>query len=244
WTFLLPGGDLFIAGPQKPARRFNPAATPVTDDPALQYMQLAEPQRGVNMDGTAVLLPLRPPDYPVRDLGAGGTRAGANGSSGEEGALHTAEWIDLSDPTPVWQALPNMNVARDKVNSVLLPDGRVLIVGGFETPPDGGPAEIFDPDDPRAGFQVGPTTTSLPTPPAYPSRAATPPPPPLAPAGRATAGGDPPAATPPPDASPPSSFFPPRPATPAAPAPAGYGAQFSFQPPVPADIAEVVLMRP
>ena len=34
WTFLLPGGDLFIAGPQKPARRFNPAATPIVDDPA------------------------------------------------------------------------------------------------------------------------------------------------------------------------------------------------------------------
>src|SRR5262249_60700885 len=97
WTFLLPGGDLFIAGPQKPARRFNPAATPVTDDPALQYMQLAEPQRGVNMDGTAVLLPLRPPDYRVRVLVAGGTSNGANWSSSEEGALHTAEWIDPSD---------------------------------------------------------------------------------------------------------------------------------------------------
>jgi hypothetical protein len=37
WTFLLPGGNLFIAGPQKPARRFDPAAMPIVDNPALQY---------------------------------------------------------------------------------------------------------------------------------------------------------------------------------------------------------------
>ena len=36
-----PVGDLFIAGPQKPARRFNPAATPIVDDPARQYNQIS-----------------------------------------------------------------------------------------------------------------------------------------------------------------------------------------------------------
>src|SRR3984893_13276005 len=64
------------------------------------------------------------------------------------------EWIDLSVAN--WQALPNLNVTRDKVNSVLLPDGRVLILGGIETLPDGGPAEIFDLEDPTSGFQLGP----------------------------------------------------------------------------------------
>jgi hypothetical protein len=71
------------------------------------------------------------------------------------GALQWAERIDLSVPAPVWQALPNMNVARDKLNSVLLPDGRVLVLGGFETPPDDGPIEIFDPLDSASGFQAG-----------------------------------------------------------------------------------------
>src|SRR5260221_2683053 len=46
----LPGGDLFIAGPQKPARRFDPAAMPIMDNPANQYNQISS-QRGVNMDG-------------------------------------------------------------------------------------------------------------------------------------------------------------------------------------------------
>ena len=65
WAFLLPLGDVFIAGPQKPARRFDPAATPITDAPARRYQQVY-PQRGVNMEGTAVLLPLRPPAYKPR----------------------------------------------------------------------------------------------------------------------------------------------------------------------------------
>jgi hypothetical protein len=55
--------------------------------------------------------------------------------------------------SPAWQALPNLNVPRDKVTSVLLPDGRVFVAGGIETMPDGGPVEIFDP---TPGFLLGP----------------------------------------------------------------------------------------
>jgi hypothetical protein len=62
-------------------------------------------------------------------------------------AHQTAEWIDLSVAAPTWQALPNLNMARDKVNSVLLQDGHVMIAGGIETLPDGGPVEIFDPEE-------------------------------------------------------------------------------------------------
>ena len=44
------------------------------DDPARRYDQVY-PARGVNMEGTAVLLPLRPPGYAPRVLIAGGTGA-------------------------------------------------------------------------------------------------------------------------------------------------------------------------
>ena len=94
-----------------------------------------------------MLLPLKPPNYVPRVMVLGGSAADAQ---------QTAEWIDLSAANPAWEALPNLNVPRDKVNSVLLPDGRVLVVGGIETLPDGGPAEIFDPDDPTSGFAIGP----------------------------------------------------------------------------------------
>src|SRR6266851_3795186 len=233
WTFLLRGGDLFIAGPQKPARRFNPAATPIIDDPSRQYNQLTAQQRGVNMDGTAVLLPLRPPNYEPRVLIAGGTSDGAIWTSTEADPLASAEWIDLSVATPAWQALPDMNVARRHVNSVLLPDGRVLILGGVEMPPDGGPVEIFDPEDPMSGFLLGP---NMKYPRGYHSAAI------LLPDGSVIMGGDPSGGSTPNERYRPSYFFKPRPTITSSPAILAHGAALSVQTPSPAAIAEVVLM--
>src|SRR5262249_29514404 len=235
WTFLLPGGDLFIAGPQKPARRFDPAANPVVDNPALQYNQLANPQRGVNMDGTAVLLPLKPPNYEPRIMVAARTSNGAAWSPSEAGALQTAEWIDLSAAAPAWQALPNMNVARDKVNSVLLPDGKVLVVGGVEMPPDGGPAEIFDPQDPGSGFLLGPNMAHAR---GYHSAAI------LLPDGSVIVGGDPNGGNTPNERYLPAYYFKARPTIIGAPVVVAHGAAFSVQTPSPATIAEVVFMAP
>jgi FtsP/CotA-like multicopper oxidase with cupredoxin domain len=225
WTFLLPGGDLFIAGPQKPARRFNPAATPIIDDPMRQYNQISS-QRGINMDGTAVLLPLKPPGFEPRVMVLGGSAFDAQ---------QTAEWIDLSVASPTWQALPNLNVARDKVNSVLLPDGRVLVVGGIETLPDGGPAEIFDPEDKMSGFQLGPNMKHIR---GYHSAAI------LLPDGSVIIGGDPNGGSTPNERYRPPYFFKPRPAISGSPVTIGYGAAFSVQTPLPAAIGEVVLLRP
>jgi plastocyanin len=225
WTFLLPDGDLFIAGPQKPARRVRWTATPVVDDPLRRHDQVF-PQRGINMDGTAVLLPLRPPGYAPRILIAGG-----DGPATQQ----SAEWIDLSAPAPAWQALPNMNVPRDKVNSVLLPDGHVLIVGGIETLPDGGPAELFDPEDPLAGFVMGP---SMKYHRGYHSAAI------LMPDGSVVVGGDPNGATTPHERYLPPYFFKTRPTIGGAPATIAYGAAFSIATPDAGRIAEVVLIRP
>ena len=233
WTFLLHGGDLFIAGPQKPARRFNPAVTPIIDDPSRQYNQLTAQQRGVNMDGTAVLLPLRPPNYEPRVLIAGGTSDGAIWTPTEADPLASAEWIDLSVATPAWQALPDMNVARRHVNSVLLPDGRVLILGGVEMPPDGGPVEIFDPEDPMSGFLLGP---NMKYPRGYHSAAI------LLPDGSVIMGGDPSGDSTPNERYRPPYFFKPRPTITSSPATVAHGAALSVQTPSPAAIAEVVLM--
>jgi len=225
WTFVLPTGELFIAGPQKPARRFDWTATPVVDDPAKRYNQIAS-QRGVNMDGTAVLLPLKPPHYEPRVLIAGGQPADA---------MQSAEWIDLSKAAPAWEALPDMNVPRDKVNSVLLPDGRVLIVGGIETLADGGPAELFDPDDPASGFMIGPSMKYRR---GYHSTAI------LLPDGSVLVGGDPNGGTTPCERYRPSYFFNTRPTLTNAPATVAHGAAFDIDTPAPGSIAEVVLMRP
>jgi len=233
WTFLLRGGDLFIAGPQKPARRFNPSTTPITDDPSRQYNQLTAQQRGVNMDGTAVLLPLRPPNYEARVLIAGGTSDGAVWTSTEADPLASAEWIDLSVATPAWQALPDMNVARRHVNSVLLPDGRVLVLGGIEMPPDGGPVEIFDPEDSISGFLLGP---NMKYPRGYHSAAI------LLPDGSVIMGGDPNGGSTPNERYRPSYFFKPRPTITSSPPTVAHGAALSIQTPSPSAINEVVLI--
>jgi len=172
-----------------------------------------------------VLLPLKPPAYAPRVMILGGSAADAQ---------QTAEWIDLSATHPAWQALPNLNVARDKVNSVLLPDGRVLVIGGIQTLPDGGPAEIFDPEDPTSGFLLGPNMKYIR---GYHSAAL------LLPDGSVVMGGDPNGGTTPNERYRPSYFFKPRPSVTASPAAAGYGAPLAIQTPLPASIAEVVLIR-
>ena len=235
WALLLPVGDVFIAGPQKPSRRFDPAATPIVDDPMRRYDQVY-PARGVNMEGTAVLLPLKPPGYRPRVMIAGGTGATRlTWNAGEGGAMASAEWIDLSAPAPAWEALPDMNVARGKLNSVLMPDGRVAVLGGWENPPDGGPIEIFDPEDPTAGFQLGPNMAHWR---GYHSTAI------LMPDGSIVVGGDPGGDVTPNERYLPSYFFKPRPQIAGAPAAISYGGSFSVQTPSPNGIAEVVLMRP
>ena len=231
WTFQLPNGDLFVAGPQRPSRRFDWTASPVIDDPTKQYNFTIGVDRGVNMDGTAVLLPLEPPDYKPRVLVAGGMPPVAQ---------QTAEWIDLSVATPAWSALPNLNVPRDKVNSVLLPDGRVAIAGG--TPysiADGGPVELFDPKDPTAGWQIGP---SMKHPRRYHSAAI------LLADGSVLMGGDTDGGRDggslPNERYRPSYFFKTRPLIMAAPGATTHGATFNVSTDHPAAIAKAVFMRP
>ena len=49
---------------------------------------------------------------------------------GHSPATNTTEIIDLGSATPAWQSGPNMSQARIEMNAVILPDGRVLAVGG------------------------------------------------------------------------------------------------------------------
>ena len=182
--------------------------------------------------GTSVLLPLRPPNYEPRVLIAGGDPAPAQ---------MTSEWIDLSAPTPAWTSLPNLNQARDnQVNSVLLPDGRVLVVGGVAVGPDGGFAELFDSRNPTAGWErCAPMQTKR----GYHSTAI------LLTDGSVLVGGDPPGtwgaggsiAN---ERYYPSYCFQPRPAITGSPAAVDYGASFTVSTPQAASIGEIVLLRP
>ena len=64
----------------------------------------------------------------------------------------TAEVIDLNAPIPAWRQVPSMAFARRQHNASVLPDGKVLIVGGTSGPGFNNPntpvfaSEMWDPD--------------------------------------------------------------------------------------------------
>jgi plastocyanin len=228
WTYLLPGGDLFIAGHQGATRRFDWTATPIVDDPAKTWNTIAgDRSPGGGEKGTSVLLPLRPPGYAPRVLIAAGNSMAAK---------QTAEVIDLSAAAPAWTSLPNLNKPRpEQCTAVLLPDGKVFIAGGMPGAP--GPAEIFDPKNPSAGWLQcadmkyirGYHSSNI-----------------LLVDGSVLMGGDPASGGGP---TPHERYYPgyfslARPIITTAPASVAHGAAFNVQSPNATSIAEVVLIRP
>jgi hypothetical protein len=127
-------GRVFYAGPSRTSRFFNPTTktwTPV----------VATTNHGLSRSyGTSVLLPLMPADGyrpRVMILGGGGP------------STATTEIIDLSAATPVWQYGPQMSQPRIQMNATILPNGRVLALGGSATNEDETTkslnADLFDP---------------------------------------------------------------------------------------------------
>ena len=147
---LLPDGDVFYSGmfnthfftPGRfPSARWNPRTQEWTDVGGRHWKKNRE-------EGISVLLALRPPNYEPRLLIAGG------GSHNLGRALMTllhsigkdpwstffrflthvqdsVERIDLSAPHPRWELAGKMHHRRIHANSVLLPDGTLLVVGGM-----------------------------------------------------------------------------------------------------------------
>jgi plastocyanin len=227
WTYLLPDGRLFIAGPHVPTNRFDLAALGAIES----FGTAGGDRSGGGEKGSSVLLILRPPDYKPIVYIMGGDTATTD---------DTAEMIDLSAAMPAWTPLPPLNVARNQqFTATLLPDGRVFIAGGV-IGPDGGPCEIFDPRTPGAVWEEGPHMTYTRT---YHSSFL------LLADGSVLAGGAPPDADPPAIYTPHERFFPGyfdvlRPTMTNAPATINYGATFNVDTPNPGDISEVVLLRP
>jgi PKD repeat protein len=117
---LLPDGRVVAVGPQRLTRIFNPATHTWSTGATTIYTV----QRNY---GTSVLLPLRPSEgYKPRIMIIGGGNGGIN-------ATATTEIIDMSVPTPQWQSGPSMSQARVELNATILPNGKVLTMGGSLT---------------------------------------------------------------------------------------------------------------
>jgi hypothetical protein len=115
--YVLPDGRVILAGPRDVDTAFiNPADWSFTDIPDLN----------VNRDygyGSGVLLPGPP---------AGSTKVLLIGGANGDAALSTAttEQFDAADPTAGWSFKAPLPESRRNVNTVILPDGDLLAVGG------------------------------------------------------------------------------------------------------------------
>ena len=229
---LLPNGTVFYSGSTTSSSIFDPSTQTWT-------MNVAHTNySGTRTYGTSVLLPLTPANgyKPVVMIMGGGNPATA-----------TTEIIDLSAGTPQWVYGPSMSQARVEMNATILPNGKVVALGGSSQ----------DENDSTASFNTDlydPATNSFSTgaansyPRLYHSNALL-----LPDATVAIAGSNPARGTYEPHMeiySPPYLFNPDgspaaRPAiTSVSPAALTYGASFQLQTPDAANISSVVLMRP
>ena len=134
WMHLLPDGRVFYSGSGRSSRFFNPSTR--TWSAVVATMQYLTNRKY----GASVLLPLTP---------ANGYRPRVMIFGGGNPATNTTEIIDLSAATPQWQYGPPMSQSRIEMNATILPDGKVLAMGGSLNDEDAATAslkaDLYDP---------------------------------------------------------------------------------------------------
>jgi galactose oxidase-like protein/glyoxal oxidase-like protein len=126
-TFLMPSGRVLVAGPDRNQTYFfnNPG-----DDMA--WTDIAHPFADGFRDrqwGTAVLLP-GSASGPTKVMTLGGSWLDRPPADGGVDAVNTTEVFDEANAAGGWQFTPSLNVGRGHANTVLLPDGSMVEVGG------------------------------------------------------------------------------------------------------------------
>jgi hypothetical protein len=127
----MPNGRVFKSGPARQAAIFNRATNSWTNSASMLF--------GPRNRGVSVLLPLRAPGQ-AELLTCGGAAGGP--------PTRTAEIINLNTPT-AWQSTGSMNRARLLANAVVLPDGKIFVIGGGLQANYSGPVltpELYDPE--------------------------------------------------------------------------------------------------
>jgi hypothetical protein len=131
---LIPNGQVFYSGSTTSSRYFDPIAHTWSSVVANTNYS------GTRTYGTSVLLPLTPANNykPVVMIMGGGNPS-----------TNTTELIDLSAATPKWVLGPTMSQPRIEMNATILPNGKVLAVGGSLNDEDTSTAslnaDLYDP---------------------------------------------------------------------------------------------------
>ena len=126
---LMPDGRVLKTGPARQAAWFNPTTYRWKNAGAMLY--------GTRTRGCSVLLP-----GATKVLAVGGQSSGSTPPTG------TAEIFDTTAATPAWRRTGSLNFARCLANTVNLPDGQILIIGGGAQFKYSGPVttpEIYSP---------------------------------------------------------------------------------------------------
>ncbi len=127
-------GRVFYAGSGRGSRFFSPSTNTWSAVVATTNYTSSRSY------GTSVLLPLTP---------ANGYRPRVMIFGGGSPSTATTEIIDLSAPTPAWQFGPSMSQARIQMSATILPNGKVLAVGGSRNDEDALTAslnaDLYDP---------------------------------------------------------------------------------------------------
>ena len=131
---LIPNGKVFYSGSSTSSRYFDPVAHTWSSVVANTNYS------GTRTYGTSVLLPLTPANNykPVVMIFGGGNPA-----------TNTTELIDLSAATPKWAYGPTMSQPRIEMNATILPNGKVIALGGSLNDEDTSTAslnaDLYDP---------------------------------------------------------------------------------------------------
>jgi uncharacterized membrane protein len=131
---LLPNGKVLYSGAQTTSKLFDTSTD--TWNTSLAKTNYS----GTRTYGSSVLLPLSPSNnYDPKVIIMGGGNP----------ATATTEIIDMGSTTPAWKYGPNMSQARIEMNAVILPNGKVLALGGSVNDEDTSTAslnaDLYDP---------------------------------------------------------------------------------------------------
>lgn len=130
---LLPAGTVFYSGAQTKSKLFDPSTETWNTNVATTNYS------GTRTYGTSILLPLTPANNfdPIVMIMGGGSPA-----------TNTTELIDMGAATPKWTYGLSMSEARIEMNAVILPNGKVLALGGSVNDEDTGSlslnADLYD----------------------------------------------------------------------------------------------------
>jgi len=134
-AFWMPGGYALIAGPRKSDTwRFTPPAPGAEADNS-NWSDLPDLPTHREWAGGALL----PGSARVMLFGGADKDDHYNGPDSVFPAVASTTIFDAEAPNLGWQAGPEMHVARTFSNSVLLPDGKVAVVGGGSGEDSGSP---------------------------------------------------------------------------------------------------------